>query len=148
MMRALLAIVSLLVALPVTAVERAEAQGYLLLVERAGTMPSWAGQNEKWLRAESGGWHAVESISFGSRSTPRRGERRMTIVRRVDDSSPILAAAHRERKRYPEATLILRKAGGEYVDYKFENVYIISYARHRSGDVIKEEIAFAYKTIK
>ena len=85
-----------------------------------------AGGHVDWIEIESFSWGASRpSTSTGrTRGGGRASFSDMSVVKRIDAASPNLYLACASGKRYPSATLQIRKAGKgpvPYMEYRLEN---------------------------
>jgi type VI secretion system secreted protein Hcp len=77
----------------------------------------------------------------------------MQLTKRADKSSPGLFAACAGGKHFPEATLTVRKAGEnplEYLVYKMTNVFVSSFNSnsHGAGDIAQESLSLNFSKIE
>jgi type VI secretion system secreted protein Hcp len=100
-------------------------------------------------------WGATQSADTigGGSGAGRVHYQDLTITKKVDRSSPSLLEACETGKHFPEATLILRKAGNdqqEYLIVKFKQVIVSSYQTGgSSGDAAPmESISFNYASVE
>jgi len=113
-----------------------------------------AGGHVDWIEIESFSWGASRpSTSTGrTRGGGRASFSDMSVVKRIDAASPNLYLACASGKRYPSATLQIRKAGEgpvPYMEYRLENVRISSVSVSSSEGSAEpvEEVTLSYGKI-
>ncbi len=77
----------------------------------------------------------------------------MQLTKQADKASPNLFAACCSGKHFPNATLIVRKAGEkphEYLSYKMDNVLISSFSSksHGGGEIAQESLSLNFSKIE
>ncbi|MCK5412140.1 MAG: type VI secretion system tube protein Hcp [Gemmatimonadetes bacterium] len=113
-----------------------------------------AGGHADWIEVESFSWGASRpSTSTGrTRGGGRTSFSDVSVVKKIDAASPNLYLACASGKRYPSATLQIRKAGEGpmlYMEYRLEDVRISSVSvSHSAGhDEPVEEVTLSYGKI-
>lgn len=99
-------------------------------------------------------WGASNPVTVGSGTTGMSGGKvslsSFSIMKKTDNSSPTLFQACCTGTHYPQATVILRKAGGkpmDYIEYDFTEVMVesVQWSGSAGGDDSPtESVSFAY----
>jgi type VI secretion system secreted protein Hcp len=106
-------------------------------------------QTLNWSMAQSGSMHQGGGGGAGKVSISN-----LSMTKSLDKSSPNLMMACSSGKHYPEATLIVRKAGGsspvEYMIIKLKEVMVASYQTDagNSDETLKESVSLNFGTVE
>lgn len=111
-------------------------------------------QAKKAFEIYSFSWGASNPVTVGSSSGGMSGGKvslsSFNLMKKTDNSSPTLFQACCQGTHYPQATVVLRKAGGkpmEYIEYDFTEVMVesVQWSGSAGGDdTPTESVSFAY----
>ena len=101
-----------------------------------------------WGMSQSGSMHSGTGGGAGKVNIAN-----LSLTKPLDKSSPNLMMACASGKHYPEAKLVVRKAGGtgpvEYLVITLKEVMVASYSTNaeKTGDVLYDRIALNFATV-
>lgn len=112
--------------------------------------------HEKEIDVLSASWGASNPTSAhfgGGAGTAKVNVQDLSIVKRVDKSSPSLFLKTCEGTHYDSATLVFRKAGGDapvdYMKYEMTHVFVSSWQQSGGGDAFAmENVSFSFEKVK
>ena len=102
-----------------------------------------------WGVSQTGSMHAGTGGGAGKADFAN-----LNLVKPLDKSSPNLVMACASGKHYPEARLVVRKAGGAspvaYLVMTLKEVMVVSYSTsaEKAGDVLYDRIALNFATVE
>jgi type VI secretion system secreted protein Hcp len=106
------------------------------------------------------GWIEVKNFSFGVANSSMRtrqvggsseGPGRVSIVKEVDKTSPLLKQRLAAGGRFAEVILAVRKAGGgssAYMNYVLHDAMVSSFSKSGGGDRPQESISLNYNKLE